>query len=97
MQKVAKTSEIPVGGAKVVRVGDRQVAIFKVKEGELHAIDNICPHQGAPLGEGYLDGHKVTCPWHAWEFDIRNGACTTVPQDRIKSYKIKLEGDDILI
>lgn len=97
MQKVAKVSEIPVGGAKIVLVGGRKVAIFRVKERELYAVDNQCPHQGAPLGEGYLDGTKVTCPWHAWEFDVRDGSCTTVPQDRIKSYKLKIEGDDILI
>ena len=95
--KVAKASEIPVGGAKVVLVQDRPIAIFKVKEGEFYAITNTCPHQGGPLGEGYLDGYSVTCPWHAWEFDIRTGACGTVPQDRIKSYKLKLEGDDLLI
>lgn len=97
MQKVAKASEIPVGGAKIVTVGDRQVAIFKVKEGELYAITNTCPHQGAPLGEGYLDKYTLTCPWHAWEFNIRTGACETVPSDRIKSYKLKLAGDDVLI
>ncbi len=97
MQKVALASEIPVGGAKVVLFGDRQVAIFKVREGELHAIDNICPHQGASLGEGYLDGHTVTCPWHAWDFDVRNGKCGTVPQDRVKSYKLKVVGDDVFL
>jgi NAD(P)H-dependent nitrite reductase small subunit len=98
VQKVAKASEIPVGGAKVVAIdGGRTVAIFKVKEGELYAIENICPHQGASLGEGYLDGTTVTCPWHAWEFDVRTGKCGTVPQNRIKSYKIKLNGDDILL
>lgn len=97
MQKVANASEIPAGGAKIVTVGDRRVAIFKVKEGELYAVDNTCPHQGAPLGEGYLDGCVVTCPWHAWEFDVRTGACRTVPQDRIKSYKLKLSGDDVFL
>lgn len=97
MQKVAKLSAIPVGGAVTVIVGDRKVAIFRIKDREVCAVDNTCPHQGAPLAEGYLDGTTVTCPWHAWEFDVRTGACKTVPQDRIKSYKIKLEGDDILI
>lgn len=97
MQKVAKASEIPLRGAKVVEFGGRQVAIFKVSEGELYAVDNTCPHQGAPLAEGYLDGCIVTCPWHAWQFDVTNGACKTVPPDRLKSYKLKLVGDDVLL
>ena len=95
MQKVAKASEIPVGGSKIVVFEDREVAVFKVKEKEIYAVSNACPHQGGPLGEGYLDGTTVTCPWHAWEFDVRTGACKTVPQNRIKAYKVKIDGDDV--
>jgi len=78
-------------------VDGRCVAIFKIKENEFYAIDNTCPHQGGPLGEGYLENYTLTCPWHAWTFDVRNGSCDTVPADRIKSYKLKIEGNDIFL
>ena len=94
---VAKVSDIQTGGSIIVDVEGESIAIFKVKEGEYHAISNTCPHQGGPLGEGHLEGNTVTCPWHAWNFDVRSGACETVPADRIKSYKVKVMGDDILL
>ena len=97
LKPVAKVSEIPEGGSTIVEVDGRSIAIFRVEDNEFYAIDNTCPHQGGPLGEGFVEDYRVTCPWHAWEFDIRNGACETVPADRIKSYKTQVNGDDILL
>jgi nitrite reductase (NADH) small subunit len=46
-------------------------------DGEICAMDNVCPHRGGPLGEGMIENGKLICPWHAWEFDPRSGACHT--------------------
>ena len=55
-------------------VAEEQIfAIFNV-EGTLRALDGVCPHQGGPLGEGRLEGCRVTCPWHGWQFDVETGA-----------------------
>jgi nitrite reductase (NADH) small subunit len=70
--RVAAAAAIPPGRAKAVMVGDREIAVFNV-EGRFYAIEGTCPHQGGPLAEGWIDGHVVTCPWHAWSFDVRTG------------------------
>jgi nitrite reductase/ring-hydroxylating ferredoxin subunit len=72
---VARLDEIPPGGAKAFAVGDYEVALFNV-DGAFYAIDNTCPHQGGPLVEGWIEGPIVTCPWHAWCFDVRSGKMT---------------------
>lgn len=95
-QKVAKLSEIAEGGSKVAAAGGREFALFKL-EGKIYALDNTCPHQGGPLGEGYLDGSLVTCPWHAWEFDVKTGACQTTPGVKQPAFEVKTEDDDILL
>lgn len=56
----------------MVHVGDRDVAVFHV-DGEFHALDNTCSHEGGPLGQGMLFGSTVSCPWHFAEFDVRTG------------------------
>lgn len=66
-----------------------ELAVFNVG-GEFYAIENFCPHKGAPLSEGVLCGHVVECGWHGWEFDVRTGQCLTVV-DRIKTYPLKIE------
>src|SRR5206468_6739923 len=68
--RCGRADEVPPGSSKVVQINERVVAIFNV-DGTLHALDNTCPHQGGPLGEGYLeDNGVVSCPWHGWTFDV---------------------------
>ena len=94
--KVAKVSEIQQGAGIVVEANNQQIALFNV-EGSFYAIDNICHHQGGPLGEGYLEGAVVTCPWHAWTYNVKNGECESVPGIKQKRFDVKVEGDDILV
>lgn len=66
-----------------------ELAVYNVG-GEYYAIDNFCPHKGAPLSEGALCGHVVECGWHGWQFDVRSGECLTV-REMIKSYRVRVE------
>jgi nitrite reductase (NADH) small subunit/3-phenylpropionate/trans-cinnamate dioxygenase ferredoxin subunit len=95
-QKIGKVSDIPQDGGIVVEISGRQVAVFKAGD-KFYAIDNICHHQGGPLGEGYLDGTTVTCPWHAWTYDVATGECQSVPGVKQQCYQVKVEGDDVFV
>ena len=74
----------------------REVAIFQ-KTGKLYAIDNICPHEGGPLGEGALDGDLVACPWHGWQFDIKTGQGINAWGENVKSYPVEIENGNIFL
>ncbi len=95
-RKVAKLSGIQEGQSIVIDVDNKPIALFKV-QGVVYALDNTCPHQGGPLGEGYLDGSEVTCPWHAWTFDVKTGDCQSSPGFTQPSYKVKIEGEDVFL
>jgi nitrite reductase (NADH) small subunit len=73
--RVAEVSEIPPGTAKAFSVGRFEVAVFNVA-GQFHALENSCPHQGGPLADGWLENEVITCPWHAWCFNVRTGKMT---------------------
>jgi nitrite reductase (NADH) small subunit len=64
--------------------------------GEISAMDNICPHRQGPLGQGIIEGGKVVCPWHAWAFDVKTGAAVHNPSAHVQIYEVKIEGDDVL-
>lgn len=70
--RLARVAECPPGASLEIVAAGRMVALYCV-EGEFHALDGVCPHQGGPLGKGQLDGVTVTCPWHGWQFDVRSG------------------------
>ncbi len=94
--KVASTSDIPAGEGRCFEVKDQQVAIFNV-DGTFYALENVCPHQGGPLGEGELDVKTVTCPWHAWDFDVTTGENSEDPDERQETFEVKVDGDDVLV
>ena len=91
---VAQISEIEPGESKVVKLRDDSVAIFNTN-GQFYAIDNTCPHQGGPLGEGKVDGEVVTCPWHEWKYNLKTGCPIVTPN--VKTYKLRMDDDAIQI
>ena len=94
--KVATKSDVPEGSGKVVEAEGKEIALFNAS-GNFHALENTCPHQGGPLGEGYLEGSVVTCPWHGWEFDVSSGVCQGNPNTTQPKFNVKVDGDDILV
>ncbi|MBS0454476.1 MAG: Rieske 2Fe-2S domain-containing protein [Proteobacteria bacterium] len=66
--------KIPQPGQRtLVRRDGHSVVIFNV-DGQLHAIEDECPHAGSALCTGRLDGHLIQCPAHGLRFDLRTGA-----------------------
>lgn len=66
--------------------------------GEFFCIDDVCTHDGGPLGDGPLDGHCVACPRHGAQFDIRTGEAITMPAtEAITRHDVKVDGDDVLV
>ena len=96
VEKVATISELKPGEGKVVHALGREIALFNLN-GQFCAIDNTCPHQGGPLGEGMLDGDEVICPWHGWTINVKNGSCSFNPRVKVDAFAVKVEGQDVLI
>jgi len=94
--KVAKRQDIEPGTGVATECGEKPVAIFNV-EGAFFATQGKCPHRGGPLGEGELEGKVVTCPWHAWRFDVCSGVNADNPNLKLTVYPVQVEGDDVLI
>lgn len=79
-----------------VEVAGRELALFRVA-GTVRAIDSACPHEGAPLAQGELNGSTVTCPWHGWTFNACTG-CSLEPADNdVRSYETLVEGGRIFV
>ncbi|GAC1300924.1 MAG: hypothetical protein NVSMB19_08300 [Vulcanimicrobiaceae bacterium] len=95
-KKVATTADIPAGEARAYVVGDREIAVFNVA-GTFHAIENSCPHQGGPLADGYIDGCVVTCPWHAWCFDVTTGVMTLGGYTSVDTFDVVVAGTTVAV
>jgi nitrite reductase (NADH) small subunit len=94
--KVASKGELAPGQCKTVRASGKSVALYNV-DGIFYATDDVCLHNGGPLGEGTLEGTTVTCPWHHWQYDVTTGKLTVNPRMGVDTYPTKVEGDDVMV
>ncbi len=70
--QVGTASDFDEGEVRALTAGEKQAAVVRLN-GELHALDGRCPHQGGPLGEGNLCEGALRCPWHGYDFDLKTG------------------------
>jgi nitrite reductase/ring-hydroxylating ferredoxin subunit len=100
---VAKVSEIPPGERKIIVIEGRSIGIFNL-DGKFVAVLNVCPHQQAAVCTGQIrtrdDGEittTLTCPDHAWEFDLNTGYALNGERKRLFFYSVTVEGGTVFI
>lgn len=95
--KLTTQSELPAPGeAKEFELNGKAICVANVN-GTISAMDNVCLHMGGPLGQGYIEGGKVVCPWHGWDYDPKTGQTGDDPKVKVDVYPIKVEGGDVLV
>jgi nitrite reductase (NADH) small subunit len=92
--RLAAVEDVPPGEGRVVEAQGKTLALFNV-DGAFYAIDNTCIHRGGPLGEGDLEGRVVSCPWHAWRWDVTTGANVNNPAVRVACFPVAVDRGDV--
>lgn len=93
---VARVGELVEGRGRSFELGGRVIAVF-LDEGKYYAIDDACPHRGAPLCDGIVFDRSVTCTWHGWRFSLVDGRWLDSPRTRVDTYPVRVVGDEIQV
>ena len=110
-EDVCALADLPETGGLAVEANGTFVALFRLPDGAVAALDDSCPHAGAPLSDGHLEpggcsgdggenaGAAVVCPLHAWRFDCRTGQWCDAPNGkvRVETYPVKVENGRVLV
>ena len=91
---VARVGEIVEGRGRAFEVRGRTIAVF-LDDGTYYAIDDACPHRGAPLCDGIVFDKSVTCTWHGWRFSLVDGRWLDSPRTHVGTYPVRVGGDEI--
>ena len=94
--RVAAVDELPEGRVKTVAAGHRSLALTHLG-GQYGALDNHCPHQGGPLGEGSIEKGWLRCPWHGYDYDPIDGKPPPGFRDAPESYPVEVRDDGIYV
>jgi nitrite reductase/ring-hydroxylating ferredoxin subunit len=77
-------------------VGDQELALANV-DGEFYATQNACLHLEGPLGDGWLEGTVLTCPWHGWQYDVRTGENEFDRAIRLRTFDVRVEDGEVKV
>lgn len=94
--KACHIEDIPDNRAKVIRIGNERVAIFKYDK-LLAATSNVCQHQNGPLGEGCVIDGLITCPWHGYQYRPEDGCSPPPFTEKVATYRLKMTGEEVWI
>jgi nitrite reductase/ring-hydroxylating ferredoxin subunit len=92
---VCASAEVVEGRPIVARAQGRELALVRV-QGRVYAVDNLCPHRAGQMGCGDLDGHHLSCPLHAWVFDVRDGQAFFPKGAKLETFEVREESGRIL-
>ncbi|QDU84783.1 Putative thiamine pyrophosphate-containing protein YdaP [Planctomycetes bacterium Pla163] len=94
--KVADLDELPEDRVRTVVADGKWICLTHV-DGRYGALDNHCPHQGGPLGEGTIENGLLRCPWHGWDYCPLTGASPAGFDERVPSYPVEVRDDGIYV
>lgn len=90
---IGSVHDIPVGEGRAYAVNGVQIAVYRLRDGSVRAVDAICPHKGGPLADGLTDARVVVCPLHGQTYDLATGAELTIGVDSVRCYPACVNDD----
>jgi nitrite reductase (NADH) small subunit len=94
---IGEVADLPQKLGKTVTIGSKEIAVFKLENGDIRAIENRCPHKGGVLAEGILSGEYVFCPMHDWKISVNDGKVQAPDVGCVQSYPVEVKGDQVYI
>lgn len=94
--KVGRVDEFRDRRGRAVALGDTKVAVFRIDD-RWYAIQDACPHMGASLGDGKIEGGSVVCHWHHWKYDLESGRNDVREGFCARTYRVRIEDGEVLV
>jgi nitrite reductase (NADH) small subunit len=88
---VGSLDEIPPGEGRTFGVNGCQIAVFRLRDDSLRALDAVCPHRGGPLADALMDDGVVVCPLHGYTYDLNTGAETSCDGEGVSTYPVRAD------
>jgi nitrite reductase/ring-hydroxylating ferredoxin subunit len=94
--RLGSIEQIPYGEGRAFDVAGEQVAVFRLRNGQVYALSAVCTHRGGPIADGQIDSRIVLCPLHQNAFELATG-CSPTGAEPLRSYPVRIDADDILL
>ena len=87
--ELGPVDDVPLGEGRTFAVNGEQIAVYRLRDGSLRALDAVCPHKGGPLADGLTDDQVVVCPLHNYAYDMCTGIEVSGTGMMVRSYPVE--------
>ena len=94
--RVGRVDEFRDRRGRAVPVGDTKVAVFRLGD-RWYAIQDACPHMGASLADGKIEGGSVVCHWHEWRYELGSGRNDVRKDFCARTYRVRVDDGEVLV
>ncbi|MBT2655789.1 nitrite reductase small subunit NirD [Bacillus sp. ISL-18] len=94
---IGSTEDMPRKLGKTTVIGNMEIAVFRLEDGDIRAIENRCPHKGGVLAEGIVSGEFVFCPMHDWKICVTDGKVQAPDIGCVKFFPVEVIEDQVFI
>jgi len=95
--EIGRVEDIPRLGSRVVRMADKDIALFRTEDDQVFALEDKCPHKGGPLSQGIVHDCRVTCPLHNWVLNLDTGTAVAPDEGHVPTYGVKIDSGIIFL
>ncbi len=95
---VCSAEDLPPGSVRVCHLPERDVAIFRLEDGSIYALHDLCSHADAPLSGGWIEGRCAVCPLHGAQFDLATGEARSLPAtEPVETFPVREDQGRVLL
>lgn len=88
---IGNVNHIPEQSSRTLYVNNIEIAIFRLSNGEVRAIENRCPHKNGKLSEGIVCDHYVYCPLHEWKINVHDGTVQHPDEGNVLTFPVEVD------
>lgn len=88
---IGSLDEIPQGEGRTYGVNGCQIAVFRLRDDSLRALDAVCPHKGGPLADALIDDGVVVCPLHSYTYDLSSGVELSCDGESVGTFPVRAD------
>ena len=88
---IGSLDEIPQGEGRAFAVNGCQIAVFRLRDDSVRAVDAVCPHRGGPLADALIDDDVVVCPLHGHTYSLDSGAELAFGGETLHTYAVRAD------
>jgi len=96
--EIGTFATLPINAGQVIIVGEQEIALYRLSNGEVYAVENKSPHpKGGTLADGLISGKFLYCPVYDWKISLETGEVQAPDEGKVRTFDVQFEREQLVL